>query len=259
VGCSLSEGFLSVAWKIVERLCLLLGTVFTVVIAYYTLATYYGWNNPQAGPAPSAALTKVVQLSWWLGVGIGIGLLLTGWTMMFQRRRTSRIVFIPESMPPPDNREWLSGYDVWKLADPEILQASENAMAAVKDGQHDLGQRENDLRDLYKQKPPPIGIATDSGFENAIEILKQAASDLRDRLVKAEMRKMTADALLVENLHDKLARGELMAKGFNHPLGIDRVYKKIPAHEWNVLRFKVGYKEAEGQGIKYVGITVARA
>jgi hypothetical protein len=34
---------------------------------------------------------------------------------------------------------------------------------------------------------------------------------------------------------------------------------EIPPDEWRILRFKVDNKDAEGHGIKYVGISVAKA
>jgi hypothetical protein len=79
-------------WKIIERACLILGALFAGVCAYYTMAGYYGRNNPVTPTAPTAATGAAMTPPWWLySLGIlGIALLITGWTMILQRWRENR-------------------------------------------------------------------------------------------------------------------------------------------------------------------------
>lgn len=75
------------AWRIVERICVVLGLLFTAATLYYTAGAYYGWNQlpPNISPAGGAAMTA----PWWLyAIGLlGIALLVTAWTMIAVRIR----------------------------------------------------------------------------------------------------------------------------------------------------------------------------
>jgi hypothetical protein len=58
------------------------------------------------------------------------------------------------------------------------------------------------------------------------------------------------------NLYDKLASGDLISKGFWQPKNIEM---DIPSTFWKVMRFKgPPYVEAEGDGVRYIGIRVAK-
>lgn len=91
-------------WKFVERSCLVLGAVFTVINAYYAAATYYGWNtSPTSTPAHTEAS---VTLPWWFYVVsvIGLGLVATGWAMIFVRLRGKRKRQLELFFDPKDER-----------------------------------------------------------------------------------------------------------------------------------------------------------
>jgi hypothetical protein len=73
-------------WKYVERICSVLGLLFTAAILYYTVATYYGWNQ---SPAPAV---PTMNAPWWIfaGGGIGVTLLITAWVMISIRLASER-------------------------------------------------------------------------------------------------------------------------------------------------------------------------
>jgi hypothetical protein len=59
-------------------------------------------------------------------------------------------------------------------------------------------------------------------------------------------------------IYAKLQSGELIAKGFRDPLGLNPTETEIPATYWKFLKFSADYKEAAGKGIKYTAIEIAR-
>jgi hypothetical protein len=93
------------AWKIIERTCIVLGMLFTGVCAYYAVATYYGGNLPKTAPEPNAE-AGTMTLSWLLYIvsAIGVALIITGWVMMLVRRRDHRrqSQLMITSPPPPE-------------------------------------------------------------------------------------------------------------------------------------------------------------
>jgi len=87
-------------WNIVERAATILVAVGTLVIAYYTVGLFYGWDKPPKGgsvAAPSGTMTPLWPLII-LATLTGL-LLLTAWVMIFIRRgKKSEIV--PNALAP---------------------------------------------------------------------------------------------------------------------------------------------------------------
>lgn len=74
-------------WNIVERTATILVAIGTLVIAYYTVGLFYGWDkSPKGGgiTAPSGTMTPLWPLII-LAILTGL-LLLTAWAMIFIRR-----------------------------------------------------------------------------------------------------------------------------------------------------------------------------
>ena len=88
--------------------------------------------------------------------------------------------------------------------------------------------------------------------------LEHSAADWYRQRAAAERRQALARASALENLYEELRGGRFIAKGF---AGTPIEDVEIPANHWRLLRFNGDYKEAEARehGLKYVGITVARA
>ena len=156
----------------------------------------------------------------------------------------------------PDTRQWFSGYDIWRLADAEVLKIADNFGAEVRRTQQKIAEIENERREL---RTTPSGLGALSELSPAMAELENRASEARTLYAASEQQLIAANEKIVENLYEKLASGKLIASGFHHPVGANPSYTEIPAAEWRILRFSIGNKEAEGQGIKYVGITVAKA
>jgi hypothetical protein len=62
-----------------------------------------------------------------------------------------------------------------------------------------------------------------------------------------------------EDLHEKLKNGELIAKGFRHPIHHHTEEIEIPPIQWRTIRFNHNFTEAQAGSIRYSGIAVARA
>src|ERR1700686_887802 len=85
-------------WKAIERACIVLGTIFTAVCAYYGAATYYGWNVVPGGSEAQRASAMSTPVWFYVGAAIGLGLLVTGWAMLVVRfRERSHAPTAPEA------------------------------------------------------------------------------------------------------------------------------------------------------------------
>jgi hypothetical protein len=74
-------------WNIIERACAPIGIILMGATLYYTIAPYYGWNQPApATDVPRATAMINPWLLYALG-GIGILLLGTAWVMSVLRRK----------------------------------------------------------------------------------------------------------------------------------------------------------------------------
>jgi hypothetical protein len=66
-----------------------------------------------------------------------------------------------------------------------------------------------------------------------------------------------ATDVLLEDLREKLLRGELMARAFREPFAPRAPYVTIARHEWRVLELKTPDR-AEGAGVGYAGVTIGK-
>jgi hypothetical protein len=66
------------------------------------------------------------------------------------------------------------------------------------------------------------------------------------------------DFLIREDLHERLARGELIARGFREPFSHGAPYLTISRHEWLIIKL-VYPDRAEGGGVSYIGVTIGKA
>jgi hypothetical protein len=64
--------------------------------------------------------------------------------------------------------------------------------------------------------------------------------------------------LIREDLNERLARGELIAKGFQEPFSHGAPYLTIARHEWLILKL-VWPDRAQGGGASYIGLTIGKA
>jgi hypothetical protein len=257
-------------WKLIERSCIIAGAVFTAVCAYYAMATYYGWNVPAVSPSPNIAVAALSP-PWWLYVAgsIGVALIGTGWAMMFERRASLAIVGRTEMPPiaasatpapaPADNRQWFSSYKIFDLADPTLLQRAVQLQSQLQSLEKEIST--NDAAQLALKPTDPLAALEAMNTPiPALEILQKSASELYNRNRAAAANHRAAFGEVLEDIYEKLAAGKLVAKGFLVPVETDSSEIDIPAAHWRLIRFHAaGYTQAEGQGIKYVGITVARA
>lgn len=63
---------------------------------------------------------------------------------------------------------------------------------------------------------------------------------------------------MIPDLTDLLLEGELVARGYCYPMAHGAPYLPIARSEWLILRLDIGDRSAEGEGIKYVGLTIGR-
>jgi len=66
-------------------------------------------------------------------------------------------------------------------------------------------------------------------------------------------------SVLLRNIIPLLLKGSLVAKGFRCPMVHDAPYLPITCSEWLILYLDINDGGAEGEGIKYAGITIGKA
>lgn len=74
-----------------------------------------------------------------------------------------------------------------------------------------------------------------------------------------EERYNQANAEVMADIHAKLARGELRARGFVPPVLANSQEIDIPAMHWRFLRLDIGQETVSGQGLTYVAVALAWA
>jgi hypothetical protein len=82
---------------------------------------------------------------------------------------------------------------------------------------------------------------------------------LQQRKHDAYQEARTLTDLLMEDLQEQLARGELIARGFTEPSSPGAPYLTISRHEWQILKLNLqGGPAARGWGVGYVGLTIGK-
>jgi len=74
--------------------------------------------------------------------------------------------------------------------------------------------------------------------------------------------KLRADletSVLLTNIIPFLLNGSLVAKGYRNPMVHGAPYLPIARSEWLILQLDIDRSSAEGEGIKYVGMTIGKS
>jgi hypothetical protein len=112
---------------------------------------------------------------------------------------------------------------------------------------------EEQRRDFGRQPDGSINIDS-----KALEILAASAREASAKNSAAHELRERARRKALQDVYGKLTEGKLTAKGFKDPLGLNPKEIEIEAPYWKFLKFAGDYKEAEGKGIKFTGIEVAK-
>jgi hypothetical protein len=112
---------------------------------------------------------------------------------------------------------------------------------------------ELERRDFGRQPDGSINIDS-----KAFEILAASAREASARNSAAHELRDKARRKALGDIYNKLTEGKLIAKGFKDPLGVSPKEIEIDASYWKFLKFTGDYKEAEGKGMKFTGIEVAK-
>jgi hypothetical protein len=152
-------------------------------------------------------------------------------------------------------RTWHSSYDIFKLANPELMKDAEVAEDEVQK----LTERIRELQ--IERESLSIPFESHTYFTEESESMLKWRGAIRDattrNLALHELREKARRNAL-NDIYDKLTRGGLIARGFKDPLGLHPKEIEIPMAYWKFLKFSGDYKEAQGNGIKYTAIEVAR-
>jgi hypothetical protein len=158
-----------------------------------------------------------------------------------------------------DKRQRFRGYEIWKLADQEVIDRAGQDEKTLREVQKEVAEIDEKMRELSRQRPSFKAGAIIEPPTEAMEALQRAASELYVRKSAAERALGRIKVIIMDNVHQKLRSGKLVARGFHHPVGLNPQQVEIPSEQWHLLSFGTGYVEAEGQGLKYVGLELAKA
>lgn len=188
--------------------------------------------------------TRGFQIVLALLIGVAIGIAGRGpFKKLFHR-----------AMNPPDKRLWLSNVDIYAWAGKERIRArneafdrSEAALIAwhAADDEKSVVLAGLGAFASFTENPTPEVAEAQRKAEGALQNYGNAGRELQR--LEAELR---------NTLHDRLVEGTLLAKGFLPPFSHQSVDVDIPPSQWRFLRFDKDMESAEGQGVKYIGVTV---
>jgi hypothetical protein len=182
------------------------------------------------------AENRAFELIAAVAVGIGLGF------------------FGPREYRKRKQRRWLSSYDIFKLANPDLMKDAEIAEEEVQK----LSERMRELQIERESLGQPFGSGPISEEPEYMAKLREAARDASARNLALHELREKARSNALGDIYEKLKNEKLVAKGFKDPLGLHPTENEIPATYWKFLKFSGDYKEAEGKGIKYTAIEIAR-
>jgi hypothetical protein len=151
------------------------------------------------------------------------------------------------------SRTWYSSYDIFKLADPALMRSADVAENEIQELAERILALGEERRNFGLQPDGSINIDRD-----ALEILQAATRRASAQNSAAHDLREKARRMALGDIYNKLTEGKLVARGFKDPLGLNPKEKEIESSYWKFLKFTGDYKEAEGKGIKFTGIEVAR-
>lgn len=154
------------------------------------------------------------------------------------------------------NRTWYRGYDIFKLAKPELMK---KAIVAEEEVQQ-LSEKITRLAKEREQYAVPFGsVPVASGENPGLTALREAAVHAHAAYAAAAELRSRARAGALEDVYEKLRDGRLIARGYIPPLAKNSEEKLIPAGHWRIIQFNSEYTAASSRTVTYVGIAVARA
>jgi hypothetical protein len=163
-------------------------------------------------------------------------------------------VFGPREYQKRKIRKWYSSYDIFKLADP-------NLMKDAVDAEEEIQQIIKKIKEVQQQREAlrvPFGGAGPIKFESeALEVLRTNASEASARNSAIQEVRERAQMRTLQDMYEKLKVGKLIAKGYLSPVDSRSKKVEIPAGLWKFIRFNGDYTEASNNNVKYVGIEVA--
>lgn len=147
-------------------------------------------------------------------------------------------------------RDWHSSFGIFKFVDPELIAAADAEIQILADQIMDLQKERSEFG-----RQPDGSININSA---ALEILSASMRETHAKQHAAYELREKALRNATGGIYEKLKDGELIAKGFKDPLGLNPKENEIPAAYRKFLKFSGDYKEAAGKGIKYTAIEIAR-
>jgi hypothetical protein len=224
----------------------LVGAFVAAIIAFY-VGKYlekhdlFGADSPLWGQAMRFLdfFGSILATSWfwptfWGLIGLAIGLYLDAAVRRFA-----------PNVAKVDRRQWFSGYDVFQLADSDILKRH----AAAREQFQKL---QGEMNELTKE-----WLAAKNDFDKIKETEQE-----RDKLAPLiDAAKRESEILWTEcwtSVQRLLSEGTLIAKGFQKPISENPAEIIIPTEYWRFLVFTDAYKGAQGQGKGYAGVVIAR-
>jgi hypothetical protein len=163
---------------------------------------------------------------------------------------------IEKSAAPEVDGSWFSSRNILLLAHVSIRERWSETKQKMDAAEAKAQQLEQERSILSAKFGPLAAFQTNPDPEYAdLSVRATAAS----QAMYAEGRKLDAIRReLLDDVYSRLWSGLLISKGFTPPVESNHDEVPIPAAQWRLLRFDKDMNEAEGGGIKYIGIAVGR-
>jgi hypothetical protein len=163
----------------------------------------------------------------------GVELLLSAWRAVRERSVVSISQSIAGSAKAWTVKEWHHPYAaVREFGDRRWLQLRE-------EGSKECGE----LLAEVQRAPPETRKETYPKYEGQLDEMKREGD--------------AYTSILLEDLQEKLLRGQLIARGFGEPFLHGAPYLTISRHEWRIIELELPAR-AQGGGVSYVGLTIGK-
>ncbi|HLY04304.1 MAG TPA: hypothetical protein VKR31_01010 [Rhizomicrobium sp.] len=163
-----------------------------------------------------------------------------------------------DSGPPPtlsgtDTTEWFAPSDaIDKFVDKDLTNGRDTAIKWLIEAPETKRLAEKQLREFEASAGPD----TPDTPEIAATRRRLQVSQMQLRIGDDDLRFYWRE--IRRDLQERLAKGELIAKGFKSPHVADASEIIIPAAEWRFLQVNPKDATATGAGVEYVGIAIAK-
>jgi hypothetical protein len=215
-----------------------------------------GWPFLKTISPPTTAIVDQIAtnpVAWFVVLILGI------MAPFLYVRRNQKVTTSSPSTAKPDIREWFTSTDIGHLGNEKLVLAAKADSERFDELEQQYQNFEAELYSISSANSLMALTSLVNPEPNNISNLKERIRDLAGPLLRQKSKRDASFLRAIDDIHQKLQNGSLIAKGCLAPIESTTEEKAIPAWQWRFLKFNGDLTEASGEGITYKAIAVARA